>query len=84
MSDRKDRDLLAVPWRSAELALALAGLALMLVAGVRTRWEQARASGDQGSESVEKAVIAAVCLAVAIGLVAAIKAVVVRYQGQLQ
>ncbi|SEP53798.1 hypothetical protein [Amycolatopsis saalfeldensis] len=84
MSDKKDRDLVAVRRRSAELVPALTGLALVLVATVQARWERVRASGDSGSESVEKAVIAAVSLAVAIGLVAAVRAVVQHYQGQLQ
>lgn len=50
---------------------------------LRTRWRQARASGDAGSETVEKAVIVAVALGLAVGLAAAITATVRSYQHQI-
>ncbi|KAA5825505.1 hypothetical protein F1721_32920 [Saccharopolyspora hirsuta] len=50
---------------------------------VQQRWEQARFD-DTGSESTEKAVITAISLAAALGLGAAITAVVQKYQGQIR
>lgn len=50
---------------------------------VEDRWRQARESRDSGSETVEKAVIVAVVLGLAVGLTAAIGTVVARYRGQL-
>lgn len=47
------------------------------------RWRQARASGDTGSETVEKAVLVAIMLAAALGLAAAIRALVNAYQTQI-
>lgn len=47
------------------------------------RWRQARASSDTGSETVEKAVLVAIMLAAAIGLAAAIRALVNAYQTQI-
>ncbi|MGW1680089.1 hypothetical protein [Saccharopolyspora sp. NPDC002376] len=49
---------------------------------VQQRWRQARFD-DTGSESTEKAVITAISLAAALGLGAAITAVVQKYQGQI-
>lgn len=60
------------------------GLALALAARLEHRWARVRASGNRGSESVEKAVLVAIMLAVVIGLAVAIRAVVQKYQGKLQ
>lgn len=68
----------------AQLGLILTGWVLALVTTAETRWERARASGDRGSESVEKAVLVAIGLAVAIGLGFAIRAAVQNYQGQIK
>ncbi|RKT86407.1 hypothetical protein SAMN05421805_10648 [Saccharopolyspora antimicrobica] len=54
----------------------------VLGVGVQQRWEQARFD-DTGSESTEKAVIAAMSLAAALGLGGAITALVLKYQAQL-
>lgn len=70
--------------RSAQIVLVLTGLVLALTNTAQDRWARARASGDRGSESVEKAVLVAIGLAVVIGLAFAIRAVVQKYQGQLQ
>ncbi|GAA5119800.1 hypothetical protein [Haloechinothrix salitolerans] len=67
-----------------QLVLVLTSLVLTLASTVQDRWERVRASGDRGSESVEKAVLVAIGLAVVIGLAFAIRAVVQKYQGQLQ
>lgn len=65
-------------------ALALLTVACVSLPGwLDDRWRQARASGDRGSETVEKAVIVAVALGLAVGLAAAITAVVNNYQGQI-
>ncbi|WP_034274364.1 hypothetical protein [Haloechinothrix halophila] len=65
-------------------ALALLALACVSLPGrLEGRWRQARASGDRGSETVEKAVIVAVALGLAVGLAAAITAVVNSYQTQI-
>lgn len=62
-------------------------LALIVVkavfALVERQWVRARASGDRGSESVEKAVLVAIGLAIALGLAVAIRAVVQKYQAQI-
>lgn len=70
--------------RPAQLAWVLVGLVLTLASTVHDSWAQVRAAGDRGSESVEKAVLVAIGLAVVIGLAFAIRAVVQKYQGQLQ
>ncbi|ASR36606.1 hypothetical protein BAY61_18160 [Prauserella marina] len=72
-----------VQWCHSKL-LVLASVAMALAAQVETRWARVRAAGDRGSESVEKAVLVAIGLAVVIGLGAAIRAVVQKYQGQLE
>lgn len=73
-----------VRWRYGQLVGVLTGLAVALVTTVENRWARVRASGDRGSESVEKAVLVAIGLAVVLGLAFAIRAVVQKYQGQLQ
>ncbi|WP_134666119.1 MULTISPECIES: hypothetical protein [unclassified Amycolatopsis] len=70
--------------RPAQLVLVFTGLVLALASTAQDRWARVRASGDRGSESVEKAVLVAIGLAVVIGLAFAIRAVVQKYQGQLQ
>lgn len=67
-----------------QLVLIVTGLALSLATYTVTRWDRVRGSGDRGSESVEKAVLVAIGLAVAIGLGFAIKAAVEKYQGQIK
>ncbi|PKW18761.1 hypothetical protein [Saccharopolyspora spinosa] len=57
--------------------IAIAGQA------VQDRWMRARFD-DRGSESTEKAVLTAIALAAALGLGAAITAVVSKYQGQIR
>ncbi|GAA4869955.1 hypothetical protein [Saccharopolyspora cebuensis] len=71
------------------ITAALGHLVLRLVLAV-TRfldWAQRRARrlrfDDEGSETTEKAVLTAIGLAVAVGLGAAITAVVNKYQGQI-
>ncbi|GAA3588313.1 hypothetical protein GCM10022222_86090 [Amycolatopsis ultiminotia] len=59
-------------------------LALGLVVSVYRRWSRVRSSGDRGSESVEKAVLVAIGLAVAIGLGVAIRGAVQNYQAQIK
>ncbi|GAA1937788.1 hypothetical protein [Amycolatopsis minnesotensis] len=66
------------------LGLVLTGLVLACTNALDTRWARIRASGDRGSESVEKAVLVAIGLAVAVGLGFAIKALVTSFQGQLK
>ncbi|MGI8311673.1 hypothetical protein [Saccharopolyspora sp. ASAGF58] len=58
--------------------------AWIVIAGqaVQDRWMRARFD-DRGSESTEKAVLTAIALAAALGLGAAITAVVSKYQGQI-
>ena len=73
----------------ARLGLVLTGLVLTCTSAVHhsaltDRWARIRASGDRGSESVEKAVLVAIGLAVAIGLGFAIRALVVQFQDQLK
>lgn len=70
--------------RSAQLVLVFTGLLLALASAVQDRWARVRASGDRGSEAVEKAVLVAIGLGVVIGLAFAIRTVVQKYQGQLQ
>ncbi|MFD8494886.1 hypothetical protein [Amycolatopsis sp. NPDC059657] len=72
---------------SDRLQVAGIAVALWLMAcadEMRDRWNQARASGDAGSETVEKAVIVAIALALAVGLGAAITAAVQKYQAKIQ
>lgn len=65
-------------------ALALLTLACVSLPGrLEDRWRQARASGDHGSETVEKAVIVAVALGLAVGLAAAISGVVSAYSARI-
>lgn len=70
--------------RVAQLKLSLGGAVMLLFITVTARWERVRATGDRGSESVEKAVLVAIGLAVAIGLGVAIRAVVQQFQGQIK
>ncbi len=65
------------------ITLAYLDLLDTLWSQLRTRWRQARATGDAGSETVEKAVIVAAMLGLAVGLAAVINAVVNNYQGQI-
>lgn len=65
------------------ITLAYLDLLDTLWSQLRTRWRQARATGDAGSETVEKAVIVAAMLGLAVGLAAVINAVVKNYQGQI-
>lgn len=53
------------------------------LARAESRWQQLRFD-DEGSETTEKAVLTAIGLAVALGLGAAITAVVNKYQGQIR
>ncbi|MFE6612002.1 hypothetical protein [Amycolatopsis sp. NPDC057786] len=66
------------------LGLILTKWVLALVIATEEQCTRARASGDRGSESVEKAVLVAIGLAVAIGLGFAIRAAVQTYQGQIK
>jgi hypothetical protein len=66
------------------LGLVLTGLVLACASALDNRWARIRASGDRGSESVEKAVLVAIGLAVAVGLGFAIRALVTQLQGQLK
>lgn len=68
---------------SLAFSLLLVGC-LALADQLNQRWQQARASGDRGSETVEKAVIAAILLAAAIGLTAAITGAIDSYKGRIQ
>lgn len=70
--------------RGARLGLILTQWVLTLIITAEHQCERARASGDRGSESVEKAVLVAIGLAVAIGLGFAIRAAVQTYQGQIK
>ncbi|RBM17406.1 hypothetical protein DI005_22210 [Prauserella sp. PE36] len=83
MTKTMDRCVSSARSHSAQLALTLAGMAMVLIATVEKRCERVRASGDRGSESVEKAVLVAIGLAIAIGLGFAIRAAVQNYQGQI-
>jgi MFS family permease len=77
----------AGPTRASRFSMALSLLfvaCLALAARLSDRWDQARASGDRGSETVEKAVIAAILLAAALGLTAAITGVIGDYKGRIQ
>lgn len=68
------------------LALAAWALVALSRAGttVMARWRELRAEPERGSISVEKAVITAISLALALGLMAAIGAVVAKYQGMIK
>ncbi|MTD57133.1 hypothetical protein [Amycolatopsis pithecellobii] len=66
------------------LGLVLTGLVLACASALDNRWARTRACGDRGSESVEKAVLVAIGLAVAVGLGYAIRALVTSLQGQLK
>ncbi|WP_414943838.1 hypothetical protein [Amycolatopsis sp. cmx-11-32] len=77
-------NLVAARRRCADVSLMLSGMVLALVATVENRWARVRASGDRGSESVEKAVLVAIGLVVAIGLGVAIRAAVTNYQSQIR
>lgn len=68
---------------SLVFSLLLVGC-LALADRLNQRWQQARTSGDRGSETVEKAVIAAILLAAAIGLTAAITGAIDSYKGRIQ
>lgn len=50
---------------------------------LQTRWNNL-SFDDRGSETTEKAVLTAIGLGLALGLGAAITAVVTKYQGQIQ
>ncbi|WP_275293511.1 hypothetical protein [Amycolatopsis sp. La24] len=67
----------------AMLALIVVKSVFALVFVVEQQWARARASGDRGSESVEKAVLVAIGLAIALGLAVAIRAAVQKYQAQI-
>ncbi|MGC7093962.1 hypothetical protein ACPZ19_04800 [Amycolatopsis lurida] len=84
MRNKINRCLNTAWQRSVHLALSLTVVALSLAHTAETRWERARASGDRGSESVEKAVLVAIGLAIAIGLGFAIRAAVQNYQNQIK
>ncbi|WP_263249581.1 hypothetical protein [Saccharopolyspora rosea] len=70
-------------------AAVVAHFALVLVLAATTaldrlpRWAARVQADDTGSETTEKAVLTAIGLAVAVGLGAAITAVVNKYQGQI-
>lgn len=69
--------------RATRVAVVLSLMWLNTTGWLEQRCQQAWASRDAGSETVEKAVIAAVVLGLAVGLTAAIAAVVNQYRGQL-
>lgn len=66
----------------AHLALAATTVTVWLTVGPRLP-HRSRAEVEQGSETTEKAVITAIALGLAVGLGAAITAVVHKYQGQI-
>lgn len=66
----------------AQLALAATTLAVWLATGPHLP-ARTRAEVEEGSETTEKAVITAITLGLAVGLGAAITAVVRKYQGQI-
>ncbi|TDD41381.1 hypothetical protein [Saccharopolyspora elongata] len=69
--------------RNATTALLLLSAWITLARqNAQQRWGHARFD-DTGSESTEKAVLTAIGLAAALGLGAAITAVVQKYQGQI-
>lgn len=69
----------------SQLAFALLVITCLTIGDrLQHRWQQARASGDSGSETVEKAVLVAVVLGLAVGLAAAISAVVGDYSKQIK
>ncbi|SDY01186.1 hypothetical protein SAMN05216215_1018132 [Saccharopolyspora shandongensis] len=69
--------------RNATTALLVLSVWITLASeSVQQRGEHARFD-DTGSESTEKAVLTAIGLAAALGLGAAITAVVQKYQGQI-
>jgi hypothetical protein len=83
MSDTIQHIVARARHRSVRLGLVLTVLVLACASAVDARWARIRASGDRGSESVEKAVLVAIGLAVAVGLGFAIRALVGQLQGQL-
>ncbi|AIG74386.1 Putative membrane protein [Amycolatopsis japonica] len=84
MLNHLKRCAITVRRRGARLGLFLTAWVLSYVVTAEDQWTRARASGDCGSESVEKAVLVAIGLAVAIGLGFAIRAAVQTYQGQIK
>lgn len=66
----------------AQLTLAAITLTVWLSTGPRLL-QRSRAEVEEGSETTEKAVITAIALGLAVGLGAAITAVVRKYQGQI-
>ena len=65
-----------------QLALAAMTVAIWLATGENLA-HHSRAGVEEGSETTEKAVITAIALGLAVGLGAAITAVVHKYQGQI-
>ena len=63
-----------------QIALAAMSVALWLATGPSLAH---RSRAEEGSETTEKAVITAIALGLAVGLGAAITAVVHKYQGQI-
>lgn len=70
--------------RASVLLLVLLRWWHELTADAQARYRAARASGDRGSETVEKAVIVAAMLAGAIALALAINSVVEDYSGRIE
>ena len=67
-------------WPGLQLLLALSVLPDLLV----SRWREVQRRGDEGSITVEKAIIAAIAIGLALALMAAIAAVVAKYQARIQ
>lgn len=65
-----------------QLAVATTVVAAWLVTSPQLS-QRTRAEVEEGSETTEKAVITAIALGLAVGLGAAITAVVHKYQGQI-
>lgn len=80
-------DLLRNLWNRATESIEHGLLALVLASTTVLDRLTTRAGhirfDDEGSETTEKAVLTAIGLAVAVGLGAAITAVVTKYQGQI-
>lgn len=84
MSNALDNLTTRARQRHARLLLTLATMALVLTNTGQFRRAWARARDDRGSESVEKAVLVAIGLGAAVGLAFVIRAVVQKYQAQIQ
>lgn len=65
-----------------QIALAAISVAVWIATGPNLA-QRSRTEVEEGSETTEKAVITAIALGLAVGLGAAITAVVHKYQGQI-